>query len=245
MEDNTNNSGADVNNDIDTEQEGADSQNSNVDNDGEGADGADDKGEKDDGSGDGDGDKDKSDDKKDKTNPDEDEEPKTRKRNIDFILERKNNKIAKLADKANKGNNDKDDDGDEIDPEDENLIAKVVDRKLKPLIDKQIAEEDENEINSFLKVNPEFEKYAGKVRKFAQHELRKNIPIESLFYEVAGKDLMKIGAEKERKATKEAKDTTAGGGNNRNNAGGSKDIWSMTPEEFTAEQARIRSTPRD
>ncbi len=242
MEDNKN-TGADVDNTEDTEQEGADSQNSNVDNDGEGADGADDKGEKDDGSGDGDGEKDKSNEKKDKTNPDENEEPKTRKRNIDFILQRKNDKIAKLQNKT-KNDNDNDGDEDEIDPDDEKVISKVIDRKLKPLIDKQIADEDENEINAFVKANPEFEPYAGKVRKFAQHDSRKNIPIESIFYEVAGKDLMKIGAEKERKATKEAKDSTAGGGNNRGNNAGTKNVWDMTPEEFTAEQARIRSIPR-
>lgn len=253
MEDNKN-SGSDVNNDEkDTEQEGVDSTNNDGDNDGEGADGADDKGGKDDGSGDGDDDggksdddksKDKSDKKDEKTNPDEDEEPKTRKRNIDFILERKDRKIQKLKGKDDKGNDDDTDDG--VNPEDEKVIGKVVSKYLNPIIEKQIKEEDEQEIATFLTNNPEFKPYADKVRKFSQHESRKNIPIESIFYEVAGKDLMKIGADKARKADKEAKDSGAGGGNNRGGSdGGSKSVWDMTPEEFEKEQQKVRSTPRE
>lgn len=235
--------------DENTEKEGVDSTNNDGDN-GEGDNaGADDKGEQDDGSGDGDDDKgesDKSDkDKTDKTNPDNvDEEPKTRKRNIDFILERKNRKIQNLKDKDDKGNDDDSEDG--VNPEDEEVIGKVVSKYLNPIIAKQIKEEDEQEIATFLNGNPEFKPYADKVRKFSQHESRKNIPIESIFYEVAGKDLMKLGADKARKSDKEAKESGAGGGSNRGGSdAGSKSVWDMTPEEFEKEQQKVRSTPKE
>lgn len=167
------------------------------------------------------------------------DEPQVRKRNVDFILERKNRKIEKLQSKG------KDDDADQGEEEDDlaDEDAKVIDRRvgkiLSPFIAKQMADEDKQEIADFVTTNPDFKPYAERVAKYAQHESRKNMPIKAIFYEVAGDDLLKIGAERAKKADKEAKHSQAGGGDNR---GGDapKDVWSLTPQEFAAEQEKIR-----
>lgn len=177
------------------------------------------------------------------TNPnDDDEEPKTRKRNnIDFILERKNKKIEKL--KNNKGGAQAEEDLDDIDEEDAEIIDKRISKFMSPLLQKQMQDEDEKEISDFVQKNPDFAKYADKVRKFSQHPTRKDVPITSLFYEVAGEDLMKIGAERGKKADEKAKDSGSGGGTGGD--GNAKSVWDLTPEEFAAEQQRVMRKRRD
>ena len=183
----------------------------------------------------------------DKTDSDEkpapaDEEPKTRKRNIDFILERKNRKIEKLSqDKEDESENEEEDDY--IDPDAQKLVQKEIDKRLAPFLQKQIEEEDANEINSFLQENPDFKPYADKVKKFAQHESRKNLPIKSIFYEVAGPDLLKIGADRAKRAGDEAKESNAGGGSGDTSTS-EKGIWELTPEEFATKQEELRNKPR-
>lgn len=234
--------GADDTQDESQNNGGADDKGDNSDDKDDAGDGAD-KG----GGEDGDkSDKDKSTDKK--PAPKVDEDPTTRKRNVDFILERKNAKIEKLQkDKDNKANQGgEDDDNDDVAPEDAEIIDKRIAKALKPFADKQVAEADKAEIDDFVAKNPDFKPYAEKVAKWAQHPSRQGIPIKSIFYEVAGDDLMKIGADRAKKATDEAKKTGAGGGNNRNNnGGGSKPVLEQTKEEFEATQLAVRSKSRE
>lgn len=187
-----------------------------------------------------------------KPTPIADEEPKTRKRNIDFILDRKNKQIEKLKNKGNDADqkNDEDtdiDDGeddDDLDIADKKIIDNRVKKVLSPFIEKQMQDEDAQEIANFVKQNPDFSPYADKVKKFASHPSRKDMPIESIFYEVAGKDLLKLGAERAKKAADEAKESGAGGGG----SGGvetEKSVWELTPEEFAAKQEALRRKPRE
>lgn len=246
--------GADTAADNAEEQGADDTQADKGENDGGAADegGSDDKGAGDGadkgGGEDGDGtDKGKSTDKK--PTPKADEEPQTRKRNADFIIERKNRKIAKLQDKGAGKDDDKgaDEEGDDdVAPEDEEVITKVVQKHLKPIVDRAAAEEDKQEIDSFVAANPDFKPYADKVAKWAKHPSRAGIPIKTLFYEVAGDDLLKIGAERAKKAGDKARETGAGGGANRDGAGGgTKPVAEMTQEEFEAEQNKVRSKQRE
>lgn len=171
-----------------------------------------------------------------------DEEPKPRKRNIDFILERKNQKIEKLE---NKGNGAKDVDSSEDKSKDiDAIVEEKLNERFAPLVQKQAQEQDKAEIASFVKANPDFAKYSAKVEKFAQHENRKNVPIEALFYEVAGPDLMAIGAERARKADEEAKESGAGGGTGKGTET-EKSVLDLTDEEFSAKQEELRRKPRE
>lgn len=171
-------------------------------------------------------------------------EVKPRLSTQDFIIGRQKAKLAKKA-KAGEGEegdgqgNEAGTDDDEVAPEDEALITKVVSKKFAPIIDKTLAADDEREIQDFLTANPDFKPFEVKARRYMQHPSRRQLPIKSIFYEVAGDKLIKIGAEREKAANAKAKDTQTGGGSNR--AGeGAKGDWELSKEEFEAKQERIR-----
>lgn len=180
-----------------------------------------------------------------KPTPNADEEPKTRKRNIDFILERKNEKIKKLQDKTNGADADKgDEDEDDLDPNDAQIIQKHVAKALSPFLAKQMQDEDSQEIGDFIKQNPDFAPYQAKVQKFAQHPSRRDMPIKAIFYEVAGDDLLKIGADRAKKAGIESKKSRAGGGGS-SGGGSEKGVWDLSTEEFEAQKEALRNKSRE
>jgi hypothetical protein len=188
---------------------------------------------------------DKTEDKSKKPTPNADEEPKTRKRNIDFILERKNEKIKKLQERANGAYADKEDeDEDNLDPNDAQIIQKHVAKALSPFLAKQMQDEDNQEIGDFVKQNPDFAPYQTKVQKFAQHPSRRDMPIKAIFYEVAGDDLLKIGAERAKRAGIESKKSRAGGGGS-SGGGSEKGVWDLSPEEFEAQKESVRIKSRE
>lgn len=172
-----------------------------------------------------------------------DEEPKTRKRNIDFIKERQQKKADKVRDIKDDFLDDEDEDEDYMDPDEKKAIARHVNRILDPILKKQMQDEDNQEIDSFIKQNPDFSPYIDKVKKFSQHESRKNLPIQSLFYEVAGPDLLRLGAKRAKKAGDEAKDSTAGGGTS-NGGTETTSVWDLSLEDFAIQQENLRSKSR-
>lgn len=181
---------------------------------------------------------------KDTSKDDDGAEPpvKPRLSKQDFIIGRQKAKIAKAKadDKDGEGkDNETDTDYDEVAPEDEALITKVVNKRFAPIIDKSLAADDEKEITDFLTENPDFKPFEVKARRYMQHPSRRQLPIKSIFYEVAGDQLIKIGAEREKAANVKARDTQTGGGSNR--AGeGTKNDFDLSPEEFAAKQERVR-----
>jgi hypothetical protein len=179
----------------------------------------------------------------DKSSQDDDAEPQVKPRmsKKDFIIQRQQKKIEKLKSKTASEvvEEEKSDEDDEVAPEDEALITKVVAKQFAPILDKSMAVEDEKEIAEFVSANPDFKPYEAKAKKYMAHPSRRHLPVETIFYELAGKDLLKLGAERARKADEEAKHTQTGGGS----AGGvakAKNAFEMTKEEFEAEQERIR-----
>lgn len=175
-------------------------------------------------------------------------EPPTRPRmsTQDFIIGRQKAKLAKQA-KAGEGEDggedNKESEDDEIAPEDEALISKVVAKKFAPLLDKTIQAEDDKEVGDFLKDNPDFKPFEAQARRYMAHPSRRHLPVQTIFYEVAGNKLLKIGAERQRKADTEAKNTQTGGGSSR--AGeGAKNVWDLSTEEFEAEKERVRQANR-
>lgn len=197
-----------------------------------------------------DDDEDDTDDKKSKkstakdADDDEDKEPPVRKRPSDFARERIERKNAN----KNKGKDDakddtEDDEDDDIDPADEKTVGKIVEKALKPFVEKQMKEEDDKEVQNFLKDNPDFAKYEAKARKYMAHPSRKDVPISEIFYGVAGKDLMAIGAKRAKIADNEAKKSKSGGG--ASDAGGVKPVSEYTKEELEAKQAQVREKLAD
>jgi len=186
----------------------------------------------------------KKDDKGDDEFKDDGKEPEVKPRmsSKDFIIKRQQRKIAKLKGKAGEESNEGGEDeggDDEVAPEDEALINKVVAKTFAPIIDKTQSAEDNTEISEFLSVNPDFKPYEAKARRYIAHPSRRHLPVETVFYEVAGKDLMKIGAKRQKKADEEAKDSQTGGGSARGGEG-AKTAWDMPKDEFEAKQEEIR-----
>lgn len=180
---------------------------------------------------------------KDKIEDDGAEPPvKPRLSKQDFIIGRQKAKLAKTQEKQGDGtkdNSDTDEDDDEVAPEDEALITKVVSKKFAPIIDKSLAADDDKEIMDFLTENPDFKPFEAKARRYMQHPSRRQLPVKSIFYEVAGDQLLKIGADRAKAADAKAKDTQTGGGSNRAGEGAKSD-WNLSKEEFEAKQERIR-----
>lgn len=220
----------------DTENEGADS-NSDADDDGDG-DAGDDEGEDDSKD-----DSDKSSEKdKDK---DDDSEPEKRPKSVaDFVAARRA-KAAKKGDKDQKGDDGKDE-KDDADDSDDDDSAPVTRKDLKavmdPIVKERVEAQVDTDISSFTAAHPDFKPYAAKVRKWALHPNREGIPVRSIFYEVAGDDLMKIGAKRGKEADIKAKKDRTGGGSDDRDAGGSaEDVWKLTPAEFEKKQQEIRA----
>lgn len=114
--------------------------------------------------------------------------------------------------------------------DDEKIISKVVDKRLEPFVKAQ----EEKELSDFLTANPEFKPYETTIKKYAQHPAYKNADIEVIAYGIAGKDLMRIGAEKAAKANEKIKgsqveDTTT---RPKEETQTKKSVWDMTPAEF-------------
>ena len=173
---------------------------------------------------------------------DDKSEPEVRNRlsTQDFIIGRQKAKLAKKA-KAGEGEGEgnKADEDDEVAQEDKDLITKVVSPLLAPLVDKSLKAEDDQDVKDFLAENPDFKPFEAKVRRFMQHPSRKQMPIKSIFYEVAGDKLLKIGADRSKAADDKAKNSQTGGGSNRAGEGGKSD-WDLPKDEFEAKQERIR-----
>jgi|GEM_PF-4562759 hypothetical protein len=182
----------------------------------------------------------------DKNAPGDNDEPPVRPRKTakDFIIDRKERKIAKLQKQKGDGagDNPADDEDDDL-QEDRKLILETVEPILNPIIEKSLKQEDDTEVQDFLAKNPDFKPYEAKVRKFMQHPSRRQLPIHAIFYEVAGPDLMKIGAKRAAEADAKAKGGQTGGGSGRG-SGDAASVLDMPEQDFKAMQEKVRQKQR-
>ena len=177
-----------------------------------------------------------------------DPEVATRKTAKDFIIDRQKRKIEKMQ-KAQEGNEGGDEDDpevdpvpvkpDEDDPDDDGNEAQM--EAMKPIVEEHLAAQDAAEVTAFLEKNKDldFGQYAGKVERLMKDPSRRQVPVDELFFAVAGRHLLKIGADRVRKADAEAKGTQSGGDSNRNGLA-PKDWSTATKEELETEKQRVR-----
>lgn len=198
-----------------TEDESETSENTDDEDAEESEDSAADEGDDDDGKGDSDDETDTADDDEPE---DDDSEPELRKpqkgaSNAEWAAYRKQQKAkAAEAQKSGKDSDDTDDDAedsddDELSPEDAAAIDKRIAKAIEPFKKQAAEQEVDTEIASFLNENPDFKPYADKVRRWALHPNRQNVPVKSIFYEVAGPKLMTIGAKRAKAADAKAQKT--------------------------------------
>lgn len=186
---------------------------------------------------------------KNKQDEDDDEDVPTRKPKTpaDFVALRRGKALEK-ARNANKGKGQggdgEGDDGDDDDANDtdpRSIAKKAVAEALAPFAERLEQEEVDTEIANFVQDNPDFKEFAPKVAKWSQNDAWKGVPIERIFYAVAGKQLLKIGADRTREADKNAKKGRTGGGTGGDE--GKRTNWSDAPlDEVGAEIERIKMT---
>lgn len=182
---------------------------------------------------------------------DDKKEPPTRTTRAEFIRGKVNERAVKRAAKAAESDGGKSGDGDDDDADDgasaiDPKIQKAIDAGIKAAVDPILTQDEENEINSDVDkylASPEAEWFpkelADKLRVYATHPSRRQVPIEEIALGLAGrKTLVKYGAIKERQASKKAI-KTQGGGSSKDTPGGNKKVWEMTGAEFAAEQQRV------
>lgn len=191
-------------------------------------------------------DDDSDDDDSDDDDVDEDEEPPLRKpskgaSNAEWAAYRKQQAARKKSGDSSNTDDDTDDEDNSGD-DDESEVAKEVAKQLAPFKKQAQEQEVDAEIATFLDKNPDFKPYAGKVRKWAMHPNRSGVPVKSIFYEVAGDKLMKIGADRAKAADKKANKTKGSGGQNGGNDKGSTSYKDMPLKDFGNElqNAKLR-----
>ncbi len=132
---------------------------------------------------------------------------------------------------------------DDVDAEDEAKIAKIIDKRLQGLTATQLNTQRQLDVDSFLAQNtstlPNVNRYRDAMLKFAVHPNYKNLTAKEIFNIVAGPELMRIGAKKEREAAARAKSTQVNNSSGRSPSGAKKDYLNMSKDDFAAEKARV------
>jgi len=157
-------------------------------------------------------------------------------------------KEIKEEKKIKKGEEDTGDEDDEIDPDDEKMVSKVLKKQLGPVteaLEKIQGIQDQNEVNAFIRQNPDYAKYEGAALKYMGHPAYKNIPVKNIMAIVASNGLQKLGAQKEREAARKVAETKGSGQQQRRGAAGKPDYKNMSKEEFDAAKAAVLQGPRN
>lgn len=137
------------------------------------------------------------------------------------------------------------DEGGDVDPEDEKKINKLFDKRLSGLTKTQQETQRKLEVDQFLSRNPNgvanVDRYRDKMVQYATHPNYQKLSPQELFNILAGPELMRIGAKKERDAAKRAKDTQVNNNSSRPaGGGGQKKDWSnASKEDFEAQKAAV------
>ena len=191
------------------------------------------------------GDNNANDNKNQNDESDDGETPAIRKDPKDFIINRLKEKNTKLAENKNKREDDEEDDNDDdIPADDEAIINRVINKNFGNVLAKTEEQQDKAELNEFMGANPEFKKYSAKIWRFWQDPSRRHLPASTIAYEVAGKDLLKIGAERGKIADEKAKESSNTGGN-AGTVPGKKPISEMSVDEFLAYKEEVKRRPTE
>ena len=135
-------------------------------------------------------------------------------------------------------------DDDEVDLDDEAAIGKVVKKELKPIQDRQDAQDkrsqklaDASAVDSYIRENPEFSRYRANALRYMKTHV--DLVASDAFHIVSSEDQQKIGAEKEREAVKKVEEAQSPGTTVRKPKAGEKDWSKATRKEMDAKKAEI------
>ena len=126
----------------------------------------------------------------------------------------------------------------------EEMIKRSTMETLNPYIENLDQKEREGELTSFLRENPDFKEYETKIKNYMNHKSRSQLPIKSIAYDVAGADLLTIGA-KRREESGKALEKTKIGGNTHERGATQKGVWDMDEKEFRKYKEDLMNNRKD
>ena len=142
-------------------------------------------------------------------------EPPVRKTPKDFIIERKDRKIAKLEGEI------------EEEPEGSSDTRAVIREELAPLTQMFTKSKDEEELQSVLTKYPDAKKLEKQVRMYMENDAYSRVPVEFIVRGLLGaREAIKT------KADTEARGSRQGGHTRRPTEVKAKSAWDMTQAEF-------------
>jgi hypothetical protein len=146
------------------------------------------------------------------------------------------------------------DDDDDILPEDKEAFNKVANKAVNPIKDKVNQVEGAvskvvrtSELNDFLSSSEgeSFKPFADKIKEAALNPRANNLTVRAVAYMVAGKNLLKMGAQKGVEAYKNEQNSNSGGsGGSARNSGGDNnlpDFKSMSRDEFSTFTEQVKA----
>lgn len=128
-----------------------------------------------------------------------------------------------------------------IDPDDEATIGKVVKKQLEPVFTglKQVQTlRDSVEVDTFIRDNPDYSKYRSTALKWMGNPAYSNVPAHNIMAILSAKDQQKIGAKKEREASKKVAETKDAGTTVRKGEVAT-DWLGMGKEEFETKKQQV------
>lgn len=152
----------------------------------------------------------------------EDEEPPVRKSVKDYIIERKEKKIAKLEGRGPEGDT----------PD----IRAVIREELEPIKQTFVKSKDEEELHAALTKYPDAKKIEKTVRRYMENEAYSRVPAEFIVRALLG-----ARGTAKQKADDEAAASRQGGHSRRPKDTKAKSAWDMTDEEFQKEVSKVMS----
>jgi len=165
---------------------------------------------------------------------DKDTETKTTKPETDFtpFEESEGDKTDSDTEKSTSSSK-----GVEIDEDDRKVMQSVINEESKDVKDDVAGLKVDMKVNSFLtdEKNEVYKPFAEKIREYAKSPAAKNLKAEAIArLAVDPREMIAKGAEAERKASKESRDSVSPGGAVRVKEGSSDlpDAWKETKEDF-------------
>ena len=125
------------------------------------------------------------------------------------------------------------------------VVQQTLERQQKIENHQQIETQINADIDKFLVDNPAYKEVTPQVKSWANHEAYSKIPIEQIFYQAAGKDNARLGAESAKMLADKANEATTAPGQPSPASKPKTDYASMTKEEFAKAQGQVMAKEQE
>lgn len=133
-----------------------------------------------------------------------------------------------------------------LDPDTQDAVGKLVDRKLSPLIDTLTKRADEDELQGLIAEDASVKKFEKRIKAYMDHPQYKGVPASVIYHHLAFSDASKASTKRKVAADTEAEQMRGGGTTRRGavrlgNLPTADEISEMNDEEFEALQHKAQT----